>query len=53
MPGVDELELKEQTTRFMAADRCHCIDCSLCLLLIIIKVSLPFGADLLCADCFV
>ena len=35
---VDEFSATEQTTRFMAADRCHRVDCSLYAQLIIIEV---------------
>jgi hypothetical protein len=42
---ADAFRGDEQTTRFMAARRCHCIDCSLYLLLINIEVSLSQRAS--------
>ena len=34
---VDEFNDTEHTTTFLAARRCHCIECSLCVLLINIE----------------
>ena len=44
--AADEFCATEQTTRFMAARCCHCLDCSVYLLLINIEISLPQRANL-------